>query len=413
MTHFLGDFDRNTSRARYYLAKRVGGTPQDMGWESQSVKLLLPEQAKNLLNRTIDKKIINEVLALRQMAQQAEQASNILSPELVTRLNAQARGVIARNKISVKGNDGVVQVDIRGEKAVFDKVGLSELHTSFPKVLHYKAVDPGRFEANVAGSGIYNPALQSGEQLMNELFDDTTVQSAKRHVMVNGTFYNIHKNFGLPQHAPVGSVNALKGHVDAITPYSEYEDQYVRVQLGATYFHTAPLLSRSGEVMFDESMLQQSRFRYGETPRSDPGMLYHANHPNPRSALVMPSNIGYDTNHYPESRSNGAQWDAVRLVSITATRRGANSDGVTLPELASITKRLETLNATFSTEQPPHSVNLDGGNSVYNAVITAEGKDEMPTQNQTQGVANFIVLSEKPVRARGEFLRPAKRLQRI
>jgi 8-oxo-dGTP pyrophosphatase MutT (NUDIX family) len=38
---FIGDFDRTLTRTRYYLAKRVGGTPAKMGWESQAV-LLVP-----------------------------------------------------------------------------------------------------------------------------------------------------------------------------------------------------------------------------------------------------------------------------------------------------------------------------------------------------------------------------------
>lgn len=36
---FLGDYERTTSVARMYLARRVGGTPVDMGWESQAVHL--------------------------------------------------------------------------------------------------------------------------------------------------------------------------------------------------------------------------------------------------------------------------------------------------------------------------------------------------------------------------------------
>ncbi len=48
---FVGDYDRTTSRTRYYLAKRTGGTPSDMGWESQSVKLAKVTEAGKLLTR--------------------------------------------------------------------------------------------------------------------------------------------------------------------------------------------------------------------------------------------------------------------------------------------------------------------------------------------------------------------------
>jgi 8-oxo-dGTP pyrophosphatase MutT (NUDIX family) len=37
---FIGDYARTTSVARMYRAVRVGGTPTDMGWETQSVSLV-------------------------------------------------------------------------------------------------------------------------------------------------------------------------------------------------------------------------------------------------------------------------------------------------------------------------------------------------------------------------------------
>lgn len=40
LTSFLCDSVRSTSVTRYYLARRVGGNPADMGWESQAVHLV-------------------------------------------------------------------------------------------------------------------------------------------------------------------------------------------------------------------------------------------------------------------------------------------------------------------------------------------------------------------------------------
>ncbi len=37
---FLGDFERTTSKARIYRARRVGGLPTAMGWETQAVSLV-------------------------------------------------------------------------------------------------------------------------------------------------------------------------------------------------------------------------------------------------------------------------------------------------------------------------------------------------------------------------------------
>ncbi len=53
----LGDFERTTSKARYYVAERVGGTPADMGWESQAMRLVPPSKLGKYLNRTVDKEI--------------------------------------------------------------------------------------------------------------------------------------------------------------------------------------------------------------------------------------------------------------------------------------------------------------------------------------------------------------------
>jgi ADP-ribose pyrophosphatase YjhB (NUDIX family) len=54
----LGDYERTTSKARYYIAQRVGGTPSDMGWESQALRLAPFKDAAKLLNHSIDKAIL-------------------------------------------------------------------------------------------------------------------------------------------------------------------------------------------------------------------------------------------------------------------------------------------------------------------------------------------------------------------
>jgi ADP-ribose pyrophosphatase YjhB (NUDIX family) len=46
----LGDFERTTTVTRYYLARRVGGTPSDMGWESQAVRLAPPDVLRKMLS---------------------------------------------------------------------------------------------------------------------------------------------------------------------------------------------------------------------------------------------------------------------------------------------------------------------------------------------------------------------------
>lgn len=61
---FLGDIPRSTSVARYYLARRVGGTPAAMGWESQAVRLVPVSKLRDFLDRGEDKKVAEWLEAL-------------------------------------------------------------------------------------------------------------------------------------------------------------------------------------------------------------------------------------------------------------------------------------------------------------------------------------------------------------
>lgn len=54
----LVDVPRSTSRTRYYLARRKGGTPAAMGWESQAVHLAPLPHLKELLHHPNDAPIL-------------------------------------------------------------------------------------------------------------------------------------------------------------------------------------------------------------------------------------------------------------------------------------------------------------------------------------------------------------------
>lgn len=58
ITGVLGDYERTTSRARIYVAERIGGTPADMGWESQALRLAPMDAAVKLLNMPVDRDIL-------------------------------------------------------------------------------------------------------------------------------------------------------------------------------------------------------------------------------------------------------------------------------------------------------------------------------------------------------------------
>lgn len=57
----LGDYERDTSKARMYIAQRVGGTPKNMGWESQAIRLAPLKDANVLLNKPHDREILDDL----------------------------------------------------------------------------------------------------------------------------------------------------------------------------------------------------------------------------------------------------------------------------------------------------------------------------------------------------------------
>lgn len=60
---FLADSQRSTTFTRYYLAKRIGGSPAAMGWESQAVSLVPLRQLKAFVNRAVDQALVAALLA--------------------------------------------------------------------------------------------------------------------------------------------------------------------------------------------------------------------------------------------------------------------------------------------------------------------------------------------------------------
>jgi 8-oxo-dGTP pyrophosphatase MutT (NUDIX family) len=61
ITGFLADVERSTSTTRFYRARRVGGNPADMGWESQAMNLAPVEQLDDFLNSKHDKPLIGAI----------------------------------------------------------------------------------------------------------------------------------------------------------------------------------------------------------------------------------------------------------------------------------------------------------------------------------------------------------------
>lgn len=58
ITGFLADSERSRSKTRYYLGRRVGGSPADMGWESQGVSLVPLAMLGDILNHPNDAPLV-------------------------------------------------------------------------------------------------------------------------------------------------------------------------------------------------------------------------------------------------------------------------------------------------------------------------------------------------------------------
>jgi 8-oxo-dGTP pyrophosphatase MutT (NUDIX family) len=61
ITHLI-DVTRSTTRTRYFLARRTGGYPADMCWESQAVLLAPVEDLRSLLNKPVDHQVLAALL---------------------------------------------------------------------------------------------------------------------------------------------------------------------------------------------------------------------------------------------------------------------------------------------------------------------------------------------------------------
>lgn len=64
LTAHLADVSRSTSHTRYYLARRIGGTPADMGWESQAVWLVPRLRLAEVATHANDRPLLAALAAL-------------------------------------------------------------------------------------------------------------------------------------------------------------------------------------------------------------------------------------------------------------------------------------------------------------------------------------------------------------
>lgn len=61
LVRHLVDLKRSQSYTRYYLAERIGGSPSDMGWESQAVMLVPPAELAKFLDSPYDWDVLEKL----------------------------------------------------------------------------------------------------------------------------------------------------------------------------------------------------------------------------------------------------------------------------------------------------------------------------------------------------------------
>ena len=142
----VGDYERSTSKARYYLAVRTGGTPNGMGWESQAVKLTTLQEAKSLLNQNVDKGIIDDLekmISSGKLAEVKDGTPRKLSSygtELSTKSGGSNPGGWYQDgstKVLVKGNKQKVIGSVTSEESdnrASNEVLASKLIQAFSKI---------------------------------------------------------------------------------------------------------------------------------------------------------------------------------------------------------------------------------------------------------------------------------------
>jgi insecticidal toxin complex protein TccC len=310
----------------------------------------------------------------------------------VRRVQSVFRGRAVRDQISVMNiGDGIVHVAIRGDAEVLGKLGVSGVESAAPKAIDYVSLPASGFKGKlVGGERRYQMNQLSGPDMVSEVLS-TRQPPSSTLVFVNGGFYNS-KQKASEHHSPHASIGPtvipganLPPHVDVP---SRYAKDYVKVDFESSSLTVAPELSANGEVLFKRERLDDAKYQF--TPETNrPGDLAHASHPNARTAVVLPQATTRETAVDNVSKTE----NRVRLVVVTnpGGKRGADGHGMTLPELATLTARLERMN-----QGPTRSFNMDGGDSSRLGVLTSTGQkllEVAATDKPTGGAANFVVFT--------------------
>jgi ADP-ribose pyrophosphatase YjhB (NUDIX family) len=125
----LGDYERDTSKARMYIAQRVGGTPKNMGWESQAIRLAPLKDANVLLNKPHDKAILDDLSNIMGIAKAAAAPTGSAKGGKGGAWETQPRwpsGTALGGQWKTMGADGITQAPViagglEGKNSIYQK----------------------------------------------------------------------------------------------------------------------------------------------------------------------------------------------------------------------------------------------------------------------------------------------------
>lgn len=319
------------------------------------------------------------------------------------------RGYLARKQVRVRTlAEGIVHVQIKGDARLLARLGIEGITTPGPKSIDYLAIDPARFDAQLAGgTEIVSASADKALPALRSLLGRSEASRANYHAMINGGFYNVSRKAGPehPVHAAIGASLIPGVDLPEHLPVPQgYEDVYTSIRFpNGSVLTTGPELCRDDKLSFDRSRLDEPRFQWHDGRGFVPGMLRHADHPNTRSAAIFPGRFeegGNTSGRTAQSATEENRQDRFRILvaRVTNDKLGAERNGLDLAELAVVARKLAQHNATPG----GRGINLDGGQSSQLTVFKRTmGPYRVKIMNIAQqqlgnpSAANYIVFSAK------------------
>lgn len=320
-------------------------------------------------------------------------SKGIIREEKEERANAKMKGFIAgymlRKQIRVKTiKPGIVHIRIRGSTETFAEIGV-EIDNDLSRWVDVLSIDPNYYHGNaVGGDCLFNPCRDVKKTHANSNPDEDSIEnedekssdevrkkvlgSSQFNVFINASFFNAKYGHGndekgqrWEEHVPIGPTRTASAQKFIKVP-DAYKDYYAKLVFdNGTYLSSSPVLAELGQNKFPQTLLEQNKFKYSSVESKSvtlkPGDLYHADHPNPRSGIAIP------TKH--KLKKFGQNRIRIATATTTPVRDKDKNNGFSMSEWANVMNRLGNMNRSRG-----NALNLDGGGSVAMGITDQNGE---------------------------------------